>query len=353
MTVAGLVDTSEVGIILPHEHLLIDARRPWFTSAAGIPSLEGVNPEDPLTSQNRWALKRDPRALRDNLVMDDHELAARELVRFKEVGGSCIVDVSSKGLRPPGYGERLRWISEKAGVHVIAGCGFYLQSTYPAYFGDATVAQLAEEIVMDLTEGIDGSDVKAGVIGEIGTAEVDAAEEKVLRACGMAHRETGVSITIHTSYECLEAMRIVDILTSEGVSPDAIIMGHMDENLVVYEPEPRYLLDYHREVAETGVWVQYDTFGSEWYYDIDGIQEPRDLDRLAGLIALLEAGYEDQLLLSHDVWVKQCLSEYGGWGYDHLVRSVIPMMKQAGLTDAQIRKMTVDNPAKALAIRGG
>jgi len=355
MTVLGEVDSSELGIVLPHEHLLMDVRKIFSTSTASTPSLAMVDQESPLTPEYRWAVNRDPRALRDNLVLDDPLLAVQELKHYKNSGGGCLVEVTPYGARGPDHGNQLRWISEQTGVHIIAGCGFYSgnfnqRTGLPNNIQNASISDLKDYILTDLTKGINGSEAKAGVIGEIGTINIDEVEENVLRACGQSYKETGVPITIHTSYGCFEALRIIDILTSEGVPTDAIIMGHMDENLVALDPEPRLMMDYQLDVASTGVWVQYDTFGSEWYYDIDGILEPRDTERIAGIVKLIETGYENQLLLSLDIWTKHCLRKYGGWGYDHLIRSVVPMMKRASITKDQIHKMMVVNPARALSI---
>ena len=350
MTVLGPVDASELGIVLPHEHLLIDTRESLFAPVAGTASLRGLDQEQPLTLANRWAVRRDPRALRDNLALDDHVLAARELLRFKDAGGGGLADVSSTGIRVPGHAERLRWISEQTGVHIVAGCGFYQQISLPEYIKNCTEAQLAEYMLIDLTQGIQGSNVRAGVIGEIGTGKVDDFEERLLKASALAYKETGVPITIHTTFNCFEGRRIVEILECRS-PPEAIIMGHMDENMVVVDPEPRFLWNYLLDIAQTGVWIQFDTFGSEWYYDIGGIQEPRDTERVAGIVKLIKEGFENQLLLSLDIWTKQCLSEYGGWGYDHLIRSVVPMMKNAGISEELIQKMLVDNPARALSIK--
>jgi phosphotriesterase-related protein len=193
--------------------------------------------------------------------------------------------------------------------------------------------------------------VRAGIIGEVGTSTLTEQETKVLRASALASLRTGAAITLHTEYGCREGVRIAQILLSEGVAPDRIILGHMDENLVEYDPQPRLAhLDYHKRVADLGVWVQYDTFGSEWYYDSDGISEPRDTDRVAGLMELIEAGYIDQLLVGQDVWLKQNLRSYGGNGYDHVVRTLPFMLKKAGASGNDVRRIMEENPRRALML---
>jgi phosphotriesterase-related protein len=113
------------------------------------------------------------------------------------------------------------------------------------------------------------------------------------------------------------------------VPVDRIIVGHMDENLVGFGPSLAHM-DYHRKLADLGVWLQYDTFGAECYYDGTGLRE--------------------QLLLGMDVWLKQSLKRYGGLGYDHLLTAVPVMLRRSGLSDADIQTMLVDNPRQALPL---
>jgi phosphotriesterase-related protein len=124
----------------------------------------------------------------------------------------------------------------------------------------------------------------------------------------------------------------------------------MDESLIdssTFEPNLGFL-DYHRRCLELGVYVQYDTFGTEWYWDNWNIREPRDSERVAALATLIKEGWEDHLLIAEDVFVKQCLRHYGGWGYDFLVRVVPVMLRQAGVSDEAIDKLLIHNPRRVL-----
>jgi phosphotriesterase-related protein len=217
-----------------------------------------------------------------------------------------------------------------------------------------SVDELTELFVHDIAEGIGDTGVRAGIIGEIGTSGVRKGaaktakdghatpeEEKVLRAAGRAAVATGVAVTMHMDRRGKGAFHVIDILEGEGLAPDRIIIGHMD---TVFD------VDYHRSVAERGVYVQYDTWGREYYNDVTGVAWRSDVRRCEFLAAMLEAGYEDRMLLAHDVTLKMDLRRYGGNGYDHLPRVGLPMMKRHGVTNEQIEKMTVLNPARALAV---
>ena len=133
------------------------------------------------------------------------------------------------------------------------------------------------------------------------------------------------------------------------MQPNRIIVGHMDENLVAFEPGLAHI-DYHRKLADLGVWLQYDTFGAEWYWDSISVREPMDAERAAAVAALASEGHLNQLLLGQDVWLKQGLKSFGGLGYDHLLTAVPVMLRQSGMSDRDIEVMLVDNPRRALAL---
>ena len=156
-----------------------------------------------------------------------------------------------------------------------------------------SVSELAARMIRDVTEGIGDTGIRAGIIGEIGTCTFTDREQKVLRACAAAHRATGAAISLHTHVGCPTGERSVQLLTEEGVAANRIIVGHMDENLVSFQPGLAHL-DYHRRVADMGVYIQYDTFGAEWYYDQN--REPMDAERASAVATLINEGHLDQIL---------------------------------------------------------
>jgi phosphotriesterase-related protein len=346
-TVTGDVDPSTIGITSMHEHIFIDARV-WFEEAQVHSTSGWIDPDTPVDASVLWALAQNPMILRDNLVLDDEDLAVDELTYYEQGGGSCIVDVTSIGLAPNPAG--LKRVAERTGLHIVAGCGFYVEQSHPASVVTASAEDLGRMIVSALTQGIEETDIRAGIIGEIGTSLLSPGEEKVLHAAAQAQLTTGAAISIHTQRGFREGERIIRMLVEDGVQPERIILGHMDDALIdtsVSAPNLAHL-DYHRRCLQMGVYVQYDTFGMEWTFLDSGIRKPRDTDRAAALATLIAEGYGDQLLVGLDVWVKQCLRRYGGWGYDHLVRVVPRLLRAAGLTDVDIDRLLIHNPRRAL-----
>jgi phosphotriesterase-related protein len=178
---------------------------------------------------------------------------------------------------------------------------------------------------------------------------VSDAEVKILRASARAQLETGAAISLHLHPGFHHGVEVVNILREEGVAADRIIAGHMDEYLVDFGPGLAHM-DYHRELADTGVWLQYDTFGAEGYYDSAGGREPLDAERAGAVAMMIDEGHLDRLLLGMDVWLKQSLKRYGGFGYDHLMTAVPVMLRQSGIEQQAIDQMLVDNPRRALSI---
>jgi phosphotriesterase-related protein len=339
-----------------HEHIFGEFTV-WLEDPKDTPSLASVpiDQDAKVEMSLLGVIHRNPVLIRDNLrVGDDRSLALEEVRRFKDAGGDCLVEVTccgdvaadgvtNMGRNAPG----LRWISQESGLKIVAGTGFYLEGTHPAYVESDSIDQLAARMIKDIEEGIGDTDIRAGIIGEIGTSTFTDREQKVLRACARAHLATGVVISLHTHVNCRTGEDSVKLLKSEGVSPDRIIVGHMDENLVSFKPGLAHL-DYHRRVADLGVYVQYDTFGAEWYYN--QTREPMDAERACAVATLVAEGHLDQVLLGQDIWLKNCYKHYGGLGYDHLFTGVKALLSQAGVSDEQFQRMLVDNPRRALAL---
>jgi phosphotriesterase-related protein len=200
--------------------------------------------------------------------------------------------------------------------------------------------EIAEEIIESLLEGIDGTDVLAGIIGEVGTSvPLHHFERESLIAAAKAQSKTGAAISIHPDVWGRGHLEVLDIIENAGADPHRTMMSHMDE-----VTETRW----HCEVAKRGVYLNFDTFGSEFSYD--GIQEPKDTDRIKSLVTLLDKGYVDQLLLSQDLCYKIELTKYGGYGYSHILSNIVPHLKTYGVSERELSKMLVENPAKLLAI---
>jgi phosphotriesterase-related protein len=342
MTVQGRMDADGLGVVSPHEHVLCDIRNQFtgFTAAA-----RRALSEEMVGLSNLDVLSRNPYALRDNLVLNDLAVAEQELMRFKRAGGDSVVDATSIGIgRDP---EALRSISRATGVTIIAGCGYYTGDTHPADMGARTVAQIRDEILADLTVGIDGTRIKAGVIGEIGTsAEILPTERKSLLAAAEAQRETGVGVIVHTYPWGTCGLDAVEILTGKGVPPHKISINHIDVEID---------LAYCMQLCATGAFIEFDDFGKEYYIDrrdrgFAGGVFARDIERVRAVKALVDAGYLHNLLLANDVCLKTLLHKYGGWGYDHVLTHIVPMLLEEGVSEAQIDVLLRQNPRRFLDV---
>ena len=344
MTVTGPVPVADLGITLMHEHLLFDIDWPGlWPGASARPDLV----EKSVGIESLGFLRRDPFVVRDNVRLDDVELAAEEAARFRAAGGKTIVEVTSIGIHPDPVG--LRQIASQTGLHVVAGCGWYVGPSHPPELATDDVPTLVRRLVSDLTEGIGETGVRAGIIGEVGTFNpIRPTELKSLLAAARAHRETGAAISVHlSSREGGNVRQVAEVLHSEGVDPRRVALGHIDLGI---SQDDRYF------AVDLGFNVQFDTFGHEHYYSVHPEayayiwRDPRDFERIAWIEDLVQRGHLDQILLSQDVCAKSMLRRYGGWGYDHLLTNVVPMMRtHSAISDDQIQAMLTANPARILA----
>lgn len=336
-TVCGALSRNNLGVVTTHEHVLLDLTA--FYQALPVPGVE-----DPASQKvemwNLGILSRDCYALKDNLLLMDEKLQADELSFFKRAGGNTVVDASLPGIgRDP---EALNRIAKMTGLNIIMGTGFYVGETHPAQLNAMTDQQVADLMIKELNEGVNGTGIRAGYIGEIGISEIfDDKERKVLRAAAIAQMNTGVAINVHINPWTTNGLEAADILLNAGVSPKRICISHID----VENRE-----DYVYALLKKGVYVEFDNFGKEYYIRRE-VRNPgyglfvRDTERVTFLKKLIDDGYLDQILLSCDVCLKNLLHHYGGWGYDHVLTNIVPMMEDEGITREQIQTLLVKNPA--------
>ena len=353
MTVRGPVEADDLGVVSPHEHLLIDLTYRW--GAPADPAVRAIA-ESPLTMDRLGLARRNLGLIRDNLVLDDEALAADGLREFKAAGGGTVVDCSQDGIGRDV--AALKRISEAADVHVVAPCGAYLGASHPAYVCESSVGDLAARFVHELTVGVGETGVRAGWIGELGvgqpmygtfldppSTDVDAIspdEEKVLEAAGRAQAETRAPISVHIWNWRPNRLGLMalDAIERGGGDSTRVAICHLD----IY-PD----LDTALRIVERGAYAELDTFGLELYNDAQGTRYPRDAERIALAQQLVERGHLRQVLIAQDVCTKTQTTAFGGWGYAHVSRHVEPWMRRAGLSDAEIRTMRVENPARLLA----
>ncbi len=332
-TALGPIEAAQLGPTSMHEHVLVDSRV-WLEPSS---ELNAPPMDAPVTIHNLGFLRWNPHSLADNLIVDDPEVCIHELQRVAAAGGSGIVDMTNIGLgrRPAELPE----IARRAGVHIMVGCGFYVHDSHPDWVETATDDELEAIMVRDLDEGIDGTEVRAALIGEIGTSSpVTAREERVVRAAGRVGARTGAMVNIHLDARGMHALEILAMLTDGGQPPERVVFSHLDERLD---------LGYHREVAAAGAVIEYDTFGQEVY--LPNFKDPTDKERCDALEVLLGEGLSEQIVLGCDAWIKTVATAYGGTGIEHLFSRIQPMLRDRyGIPQETVDQMLIHNPRRLL-----
>ena len=351
MTVLGPIAPDELGMTITHEHLIVDLS-PWFFTPEEASHRRDIN--RPVDMSMLTDLRRRPMSITlDNMVLNDIHLAIEELGYYIRTGGRSLVEVTCYGISRDA--RALQEIARATELNIVMSTGFYVENSHPEWVREKTADELADLMVKEIVEGVGDTGIRAGLIAEIGLTGIPkgagrrkvgpmtSEEEKTLRAAARAHGQTGLTVSVHLDpIEPRAAIPAIDVLESEGVPPDRIILDHMDQ---VNDA------DYHLAAAARGVYIEYDSLGrdhysDEWGYDFNW---GHDSWRVRMAHRLVEAGHGDQLLLSHDVCMKTDLRTYGGPGYGHVPRTIVPMLGAVGVAPAAIDRMLVDNPARALA----
>ncbi|KUF13285.1 MULTISPECIES: phosphotriesterase family protein [Streptomyces] len=342
VTVTGEVPPDALGAVLPHEHLLSDFATPGDTAE----SWTAVGRTRP-TATSRLQLYRAPLAMEllgdigmgapneDNWLLTDEGLAAEEATAFKDAGGATLVDVTTTGLgrHPAG----LRRISATTGLNIVMGTGRY----HPAWVetpAALTVESLTEEIVRDLTEGVDG--VRAGIIGALAALDPEEpAERAILIAAARASAITRAAISVGRCDDATTQQRVLDLLAEEGADLTRVAVAHCDP----LSPRP----DDLEPLLERGVFVQFDQLGR--LPSVLSVSDDQDV--AAAVLELARRGHAGRILLSQDVHTKSQLLAYGGGGYGFVLAQFVPYLRMLGADDALIETVTVRNPRRLLTRR--
>ncbi|MGN6551224.1 MAG: phosphotriesterase family protein [Pararhizobium sp.] len=332
MTVAGMIDVEALGITLMHEHILNDCRCWWHKPAEAERQHLA---HEPVRIELLSELKQDPFVNLHNIALDDEPLAIEELRQFTAVGGRTVVDPTCRGIgRDP---PALKRISAATGLNIVMGAGYYLASSHPAELGAMSVGEVADQIVREALEGVDGTGIRIGLIGEIGvSSDFTSEEEKSLRGAAQAQARTGLPLMVHLPGWFRLAHKVLDIAAKEGADLRHTVLCHMNPSHDDFA--------YQSELAGRGAFIEYDMIGMDFFYADQQVQCPSDDEAARGIVRLIEAGYLDRILLSHDVFVKMMLTRYGGNGYAFVVRHFLPRLKRHGLDDHILARLMTDNP---------
>ena len=257
--------------------------------------------------------------------MTDVDVMSQELAIAKREGIACIVDGGH-----PDMGRDinfLRTISNRSGVPIVAGAGFYAQPFYPK----AIAAMSEEGVFQSLMKQVNTDPI--GAFGEIGSWDyITRDERKVFRAIGRAHVATNIPIFTHTGIPGKSALEQLDILEDAGVDPKRVVIGHLGN---LDDPNT----EIHRAILRRGAFVGFDRQGGAG-----------DAPVIPIVMSLIEAGYAAQLMFSSDLAsAREIRRNNNEGGYAKTLTVFAPKLKAAGATDAILHQILVDNPRRFLA----
>lgn len=314
-TARGPIAADDLGRVLMHEHVFV------------------LSPEIQQNYPEGWG--------DEDVRVDD---AVTRLNELKGAGIDTILDPTALGLGR--YIPRIARIAERIELNIVVATGLYTFDVLPHYFGRRTPGSgpggsdpMVDMFVRDITSGIADTGIKAGVIKcATDRPGVTPGVERVLRACARAHRETGCPITTHTHAPSRRGLEQQAIFAEEGVDLGKVVIGHSGDTDD---------LDYLLELIDNGSYLGMDRFGIDAYLPT--------VERVAVVAELCRRGYADRMVLSHDAscyldWIPGEVPPAGmdHWHYLHISNDVLPALREAGVSEAQIDTMLVDNPRRFL-----
>jgi phosphotriesterase-related protein len=316
-TVKGPVEVDRLGPTLMHEHIFILSTEHLQNYGTGT-----------------WWDE-------DARVAD----AVAKLTAVRAKGITTIVDPTVWGLGR--YIPRIQRIAEQVDVNIVVATGLYAYQELPhqyEYRGPGLLLDIPEPMVTDFTrdivEGVADTGVKAAFLKCcVDAAGLTPGVDRIARAVARTSVDTGAPITVHTSAPAQSGRLAVDLFAKEGVDLTKVVVGHAGDSND---------LDYLMALADTGATLGMDRFGLDLFNPT--------ADRVRTIAALAERGYADRMVLSHDAW---CYMDYFGehldavqraaapnWHYEHISDDVLPALREAGVTGAQLDQMLVDNPRR-------
>lgn len=340
-TVRGPLSADELGPTLVHEHLLNDATGAmWTPPEQWKESLRHAE----VSADLAWLLRDDPLCCVDNCRLDDEDATAEEAAVFVDLDGRSIVDPTCTGLGRDA--NALVRLSERTGLQVVAAAGFYLHSTHPPWVREASVEELADSLLREATDGLDGTGVRPGILGEIGVSpRFTPAEERCLRAAARVQVRTGLPLMVHLPGWQRYGHRVLDVCEAEGAQPRAVVLAHLNPS----GADPTY----QRALASRGAWLAFDMIGMGFFYADQRAQAPHPDDDARAVAGLIEQGYGDQLLVSHDVFLKIMWTRYGGNGFGFINRGFLPRLHRLGVPASYDERLLVANPRAVFELAAG
>ncbi|XP_055970523.1 phosphotriesterase-related protein isoform X2 [Sorex fumeus] len=293
-TVLGLVEPSQLGRTLTHEHLTMTFDFCYHPP----PSCQEAFSKEPFMLKNLFWIQKNPYSHKENLRLNQETEAVREeLLHFKASGGGTMVENTTIGISRDV--QTLKRLAQETGVHIVSGAGFYVDATHSPQTRAMSVEQLTDVLMKEILHGADGTSIKCGVIGEIGCSwPLTESEKRVLQATAHAQDQLGCPVIIHPGRNSRAPFQIIRILQEAGADISKTVMSHLDR-----------------------------------------------------VRLLVDEGYEDRILVAHDIHTKHRLVKYGGHGYSHILTNVVPKMLLRGITERAIDKILIENPQQWLTFK--
>ena len=295
-TVLGDINKEEFGYALAHEHFILDLDHIRHDEQSKIETVEEVIPEI------KKAMNQGIQATVEVTTID----MQRDVLKLKK-------------------------ISEQTHLNIVCSTGFYLNEYHPAYLNNMGAEDIAKIYEKELIEGIDNTNIRAGIIAEIASSANGFVgnEKKILEAAGIASKKTGFAVSTHTGK--INAKETIYTLLKKGVNPDKIIIGHQDliNNI-----------EYHLSLLKTGVNIGFDTCGKVAYQ--------ADETRAKNIVTLIEKGYGEHIVLSNDVSRRTYFTSYGKDGYTAVTSKIVPFLKEYGIKQEDLNKLLKTNVARIL-----
>ncbi|RBY76916.1 phosphotriesterase-related protein [Blastococcus sp. TF02-09] len=318
-TVRGPIDTADMGPTLMHEHVFV----------LSTEHLQNYGDGD-------WWDE-------DERVAD----AVTKLNELKALGIDTILDPTVWGLGR--YIPRVQRVAEQTDLNIIVATGLYTYDELPHQYEhrgpglllDLPRDPMVDDFTRDIRDGIANTGVKAAFLKCVVEAKgLTLGVERNLRACAATHRDTGAPITVHTSVGNQAGRLALQVFRDEGVDLTKVVIGHAGDSND---------LDYLSELADAGCLLGMDRFGLDIYNPTTS--------RVDTIVALAGRGYADRMVLAHDA---SCYIDYfpgveaqaakeqiaPNWNFTHISKDVLPLLRERGVTEEQIRQMLVEAPRR-------
>lgn len=332
-TVLGPIVPAAIGRVNFHEHVLTDS------TGLHRPGVEPT-PADPRVSvENLGYLRWNCLGLADNLRLDSVDDAVAGL---GEAASSfdLFVDATSLGLGP--VHAELPGIARRAGVAIVAAYGTYLSRVLPTEISALDEDALEKLLLTALTEAVPGTDYRAGLLGIMGTTEeLPPVEQARLRAAARAGAATGACVTVRLAPDARQGLAVIELITAQGLGADRIVLTNADEY-----PD----LAYWADLSDAGATLEV-CFGMDFQH-VPRIRNPGDAERLDLVEAFLTQRPQARIVLGGSLWTKAQLRRYGGQGYDHVARRIVPELLRRGVGADVVERMLHDEPLRQLTRSG-